>query len=56
MSQFECNIRNLVFLFDNSNFSCIKQQRIPYDALNDDYCDCIDATDEPGTSACQFSL
>ncbi|KAI8903278.1 glucosidase II beta subunit-like-domain-containing protein, partial [Gorgonomyces haynaldii] len=27
--------------------------KIPIQSLNDDYCDCLDGTDEPGTSACQ---
>lgn len=37
-------------------FTCtgFDQQRIklPWSAVNDDYCDCADGTDEPGTSAC----
>eukprot|EP01104_Vermistella_antarctica_P007162 TRINITY_DN1791_c0_g1_i1.p1 TRINITY_DN1791_c0_g1~~TRINITY_DN1791_c0_g1_i1.p1 ORF type:complete len:544 (+),score=158.77 TRINITY_DN1791_c0_g1_i1:192-1823(+) len=26
--------------------------RVPFSAVNDDYCDCPDGSDEPGTSAC----
>ena len=39
---------------DPETFTCISNPsiKIPFSAVNDDYCDCPDGSDEPGTSAC----
>lgn len=38
---------------ETSAFRCILSgEQIPFSQVNDDYCDCADGTDEPGTSAC----
>ncbi|KAL0881349.1 hypothetical protein ABMA27_001226 [Loxostege sticticalis] len=37
----------------NREFKCLNSdQRIPFDQVNDDYCDCDDSSDEPSTTAC----
>ncbi|PVD23093.1 hypothetical protein C0Q70_16355 [Pomacea canaliculata] len=37
----------------DQEFKCLTTgQVIPFEYINDNYCDCTDGTDEPGTSAC----
>ncbi|KAJ5286789.1 Glucosidase 2 subunit beta [Penicillium angulare] len=42
------------FYQDTETFTCISNPavKIPFSAVNDDFCDCPDGSDEPGTAAC----
>lgn len=44
------------FYKDVETFTCISNPaiKIPIARLNDDYCDCPDGSDEPGTAACAY--
>lgn len=38
----------------NGRFQCLDGSgTLPLSAVNDNYCDCPDGSDEPGTSACE---
>lgn len=37
----------------DGSFCCLDDSRcVPIKTINDDFCDCVDGSDEPGTSAC----
>ncbi|KAL9644850.1 hypothetical protein ABK040_005330 [Willaertia magna] len=41
---------------EGQEFNCLTiKKRIPFELVNDDYCDCEDGSDEPGTNACSNS-
>jgi protein kinase C substrate 80K-H len=39
--------------YQDSRFLCDHDYSISREMVNDDFCDCLDGTDEPGTSACK---
>ena len=38
--------------YSSDTFTCDGNKVISIKSINDDYCDCLDGSDEPGTSAC----
>ncbi|KAM9975271.1 hypothetical protein ACTFIW_000898 [Dictyostelium discoideum] len=43
----------LEYYKEGKYFNCLRSNvQIPFSQVNDDFCDCPDGTDEPGTSAC----
>ncbi|XP_067320139.1 glucosidase 2 subunit beta [Anolis sagrei] len=47
------SLTNHHFYDESKPFTCLDgSATIPFDRVNDDYCDCKDGTDEPGTAAC----
>ncbi|KAK1342740.1 hypothetical protein QTO34_015506 [Cnephaeus nilssonii] len=47
------SLTNHHFYEESKPFTCLDGSvTIPFDQVNDDYCDCKDGSDEPGTAAC----
>ena len=45
--------RSLASLYAGETFACLSGGgTVPAVRVNDDYCDCADGSDEPGTAAC----
>ncbi|XP_036315638.1 glucosidase 2 subunit beta isoform X1 [Pipistrellus kuhlii] len=50
------SLTNHHFYDESKPFTCLDGSvTIPFDQVNDDYCDCKDGSDEPGTAACPNS-
>lgn len=42
---------------EQQQFQCLQsKEMISFDSVNDNYCDCKDGSDEPGTSACSNAV
>lgn len=51
------SIEKASFYQGGTEFRCLGNGKtIPFDHVNDDYCDCEDGSDEPGTAACSNGL
>lgn len=47
------SLTNHHFYDESKPFTCLDgSATVPFDQVNDDYCDCKDGSDEPGTAAC----
>ncbi|XP_076977855.1 glucosidase 2 subunit beta [Tamandua tetradactyla] len=47
------SLSNHHFYEESKPFTCLDgSATVPFDQVNDDYCDCKDGSDEPGTAAC----
>ncbi|XP_059950058.1 glucosidase 2 subunit beta isoform X1 [Mesoplodon densirostris] len=47
------SLTNHHFYDESKPFTCLDgSASVPFDQVNDDYCDCKDGSDEPGTAAC----
>ncbi|CAG2115027.1 unnamed protein product, partial [Medioppia subpectinata] len=52
----EC-LSTKIFYDPNKDFQCLDgSASVPFMLVNDDYCDCDDGSDEPGTNACPNGL
>lgn len=49
------SLRTDLKYFEGSTFLCKDgSKRVPKARLNDNFCDCVDGTDEPGKGTCHF--